>query len=74
MIMIIIDVYSRSDWLETPLFAIPVNFVQETQRQHVKARVTGNGLHHNTLSKTEVELVKNKQLELASTIDPFKNH
>ena len=54
MIMIIIDVYSRSDWLETPLFAIHVNFVQET---HVKARVTGNGLHHNTLSKTEVELV-----------------
>lgn len=49
--------YSRSDLLETPLFAIPVNFVQETQRQHVKARITGNGLHHNTASKTEVELV-----------------
>ena len=29
--------YSRSHWLETLLFAIPVNFVQETQRQHVKA-------------------------------------
>ena len=57
--MIIIDVYSRSDWLETPLFAIPVNFVQEIQRQHVKARITGDGLHHNTAiaSKTEVELV-----------------
>ena len=48
--------YSRSDLLETPLFAIPVNFVQETQRQHVKARITGNGFHHNTASKTEVEL------------------
>ena len=49
--------YSRSDWLETLLFAIPVNFVQETQRQHVKARITGNGLHYNTARKTEVELV-----------------
>ena len=49
--------YSRSHWLETPLFAIPVNFVQETQRQQVKAGITGNGFHHNTASKTEVELI-----------------
>ena len=45
--------YSRSHWLETPLFAIPVTFVQETQRPR--------------------ESLKNKLLELESTIDPFKN-